>query len=67
MPNARQLPLNSLVVPTFCFSLPTVAPLFSHGGRFGMLFLSLMVMAPTILVVSLCGDTLGVGLASLGY
>lgn len=67
MPNARQLPLISLVAPTIGFSLATFAPLFSDGGRFGMLFLSLMVMAPTILVVSLCGDALGVGLASLGY
>lgn len=66
MPNARQLPLNSLVAPTIGFSLPTVAPLFSHGGRIGLLFLSIMVVAPTILVVSLCGDALGVGLASLG-
>lgn len=67
MPNDRQLPLISLVAPTIGFSLATFAPLFSDGGRFGMLFLSLMVMAPTILVVSICGDALGVGLASLGY
>ena len=67
MPNDRQLPLISLMAPTIGFSLTTFAPLFSDGWRNGMLFLSLMVMAPTILVVSLCGGALGVGLASLGY